>query len=203
VGAYAPSQSVASALSLAQGQQAERAAQILAQNQAANVATANQFDQLERQRQDQNNVFNLAQKQQNWRDYATAKQNYRQEQVDYAKANAEAFGKAWDNRMKMGLMNETNKIYNIDPRTGEMYFKEGYGPESIGKEGVGMEEKIVQGYLNLKKNFPELTESQYIKLLSGGKDDKSKYGGSIKKKKKGGQVNPIFDMLSQGHQFPF
>jgi hypothetical protein len=105
--------------------------------------------------------------------------------------------------MKMGLMNETNKIYNINPRTGEMYFKEGYGPEDLGREGVGMEEKLVQGYLNLKKNFPELTESQYIKLLSGGKDDKSKYGGSIKKKKKGGQVNPIFDMLSQGHQFPF
>jgi hypothetical protein len=205
VGAYAPSQSVASALSLAQGQQAERAAQILAQNQAANVATANQFDQLERQRQDQNNVFNLAQKQQNWRDYATAKQNYRQEQVDYAKANAEAFSKAWDNRMKMGLMNETNKIYNIDPRTGEMYFKEGYGPESIGREGVGMEEKLVQGYLKLKQTFPELTAKEFTDLVRGinGKDSKSKYGGSIKKKKKGGQVNPIFDMLSQGHQFPF
>jgi hypothetical protein len=107
--------------------------------------------------------------------------------------------------MKMGLMNETNKIYNIDPRTGEMYFKEGYGPESIGREGVGMEEKLVQGYLKLKQTFPELTAKEFTDLVRGinVKDSKSKYGGSIKKKKKGGQVNPIFDMLSQGHQFPF
>lgn len=199
LGIYSPSQAISSGLSYTQGQQADKAAQILAQNQAANVAIANQFDQTERQRQDQNNLFNLSQKQQNWRDYATAKQNYRQEKVDYAKANAEAFGKAWDNRMKMQLMNKTNKLYNIDPRTGKMYFKEGYGPEDIGREGIGVEEKLIQGFLNLKEHFPKLTESQYIRLLSGGKEEK-KYGGSIKKKK---QINPIFDMLSQGHQFPF
>lgn len=204
IGAYAPSQSISAALSYAQAQQADKAAQILAQNQAANVAIANQFSQQERQRQDQNNLFNLGQKQQNWKDYATAKQNYRQERVDYTKANADAFTKAWDNRMKMNLMNETNQIYNIDPITGRVEFMEGYGPEDLTKTPSGSQQadQIGQLYTVLQKQIPGLTADGFasiLKSMSGGK----KYGGPIKKKKKGGQVNPIFDMLSRGYSYPF
>jgi len=129
---YSPGTSAAANLSFLAGQQAEGLAQDIAQVDARNVATANQFSTQERQRKDQNNLFNLAVAQDLYKGNVTANQQYDNAKRAYFNNMAKAYGNAWKNRMYLGLLNSVNPMFNIDPWRGESWFKGGYDEGDLG-----------------------------------------------------------------------
>jgi hypothetical protein len=157
---YAPGTSAAANLSFLAGQQAEGLAQDIAQVDARNVATANTFTSQERQRKDQNNLFNLGMAQDLYKGNVIANQQYDNAKRVYFNNLAKSYGNAWKNRMYLGLLNSVNPMFNIDPWRGQSHFKGGYSEDDLGggmfgntaSMGTGMTyrervaQKVKEGY---------------------------------------------------------
>lgn len=166
---YAPSSATAANLSFLAGQGATGLIGDIAATDARNVATANTYNQVEQQRKDQNNILNLKQSQDMYNGNVIANQQYDNAQRVYINDMAKTFGQAWKNRMNLGMLNAVNPTYNVDPRSGYSFFKEGYGTDKLGNFGgasAGSFSSINDEYQNAKSKMPgvKLTFDQFLKL---------------------------------------
>jgi len=115
---YAPGTSAASNLSFLAGQGSEGLIKDIADVDARNVNTANAFSQQEIGRRDKNMAANLGRAEELYRGNVIANQQYDNSKRAYLNNMAKAYGQAWKNRMYLGLLNNVNNKYQIDPSSG-------------------------------------------------------------------------------------
>lgn len=169
LGQYQPGTALASNLSFLAGQTGEGVAQDIAQVDSRNVDRANQFMAQELQRKTANDAYNAAAKDKRWEGFVTTRQNLDNARRKYLTGITKAANNAFGNRMYLDMLNKVNPIYNVDPRSGLSYFKQGYdssrlGMPSAGTNGAGGLDwaSISKGYNQAKKSFPDLTVEQYM-----------------------------------------
>lgn len=169
---YGPSSALASNLSFLAGQTGDALAGDIANVESRNVDRANIALTTERERKDRNDLFNLSQSQELYKDNAIARQQYENSRRAYLRDIAKSYANAWNNRMNLGLVNATNPMYNINPLSGRSYFKKGYDTSKLGMMGAssnpGSEdywESLNSGYMAAKAKLPDLTLDQYLRRM--------------------------------------
>jgi hypothetical protein len=115
---YAPGTSAASNLSFLAGQGSEGLIKDIADVDARNVNTANAFSQQDIGRRDKNMAANLGRAEELYRGNVIANQQYDNSKRAYLNNMAKAYGQAWKNRMYLGLLNNVNNKYQVDPTSG-------------------------------------------------------------------------------------
>lgn len=115
---YAPGTSAASNLSFLAGQGSEGLIKDIADVDARNVNTANAFSQQEIGRRDKNMAANLGRAEELYKGNVIANQQYDNSKRAYLNNMAKAYGQAWKNRMYLGLLNNVNNKYQVDPTSG-------------------------------------------------------------------------------------
>lgn len=128
MGTYGPASALATNMSFLAGQtgNAVTAAQDQTGQQA--VGIFNEYTNRELGRQDRVDMYNTMNAKDRYDNAVRARQAYDNSRRQYINNLAKGYSNAWNNRMKMGLLNSVNPIYNINPDTGRSYFMEGYGP---------------------------------------------------------------------------
>lgn len=160
LGQYQPGTAMASNLSFLAGQTGEGVAQDIAQTDSRNVDRANQFMAQELQRKTANDAYNAAARDKRWEGFVTTKQNLDNARRKYLAGITKAANNAFANRMYLDMVNKVNPIYNVDPRTGLSFFKEGYDASRLGSQGFGAGS---MGSVGAMSNFPTL-KNQYLRL---------------------------------------
>ena len=160
LGQYQPGTAMASNLSFLAGQTGEGVAQDIAQTDSRNVDRANQFMAQELQRKTANDAYNAAARDKRWEGFVTTKQNLDNARRKYLSGITKAANNAFANRMYLDMVNKVNPIYNVDPRTGLSFFKEGYDASKLGSQGFGAGS---MGSAGAMANFPTL-KNQYLRL---------------------------------------
>lgn len=169
LGQYQPGTAMASNLSFLAGQTGEGVAQDIAQVDSRNVDRANQFMAQELQRKTANDAYNAAAKDKRWEGFVTTRQNLDNARRKYLTGITKAANNAWSNRMYLDMINKVNPIYNVDPRSGLSYFKEGYDINKLGMSSSNTSgnmdwDNVRKGYNAAKQKFgPDLTLSEYMK----------------------------------------
>jgi hypothetical protein len=168
MGTFGPSSALASNLSFMAGQTGDGIASDIANVAGRNVDRANVAMSTERQRKDQNDLFNLAQSQELYKDNVIARQQYDNARRNYLGDISKSFSNAWNNRMNLGLVNATNPMYNINPLSGRSYFKKGYDTSKLGMMGSnpGSEDywaRMNEAYTAARTQFPDLTSEQFLR----------------------------------------
>jgi hypothetical protein len=168
LGQYQPGTAMASNLSFLAGQTGEGVAQDIAQVDSRNVDRANQFMAQELQRKTANDAYNTNARERRWEGFVTTKQNLDNARRKYLTGITKAANNAFANRMYLDMLNKVNPIYNVDPRSGLSFFKQGYDPSRLGMMSSGSGAggldwaSISKGYNAAKKSFPDLTVEQYM-----------------------------------------
>jgi len=172
LGQYQPGTALASNLSFLAGQTGEGVSQDIASVNNRNVERANQFMSQEVQRQTGNDMFN-AQRMQDLFDKATiTKQNLDNARRKYTTGITKAANNAWANRMYLDMINKVNPIFNVDPRSGLSYFKQGYGEDQFRSGNSGA--PSYSNFSTLKNDFLRLgmsesnAESEALRRIRGG-----------------------------------
>jgi hypothetical protein len=171
MGTYGPSSALASNLSFMAGQTGDGIAGDIANVAGRNVDRANVAMTTERQRKDQNDLFNLAQSQELYKDNVIARQQYDNARRSYLGNLSKSFSNAWNNRMNLGMVNATNPMYNVNPISGRSYFKKGYDTSKLGMmsgANPGSEdywESLNTGFMSAKAKLPDLTLDQYLRRM--------------------------------------
>jgi hypothetical protein len=131
---YTSPQALTANLSALAGQAAQNiTGQIMPGVIGRNVDRVNAYSQAEGKRQDEINMFNLLQRQKGYEGWATARQQYQNALRGYLKENSDAFTRAWNNRMQLGLINATNNKFYLNPTSGAATF---YNPNRSGIAGL-------------------------------------------------------------------
>jgi hypothetical protein len=173
LGQYQPGTALASNLSFLAGQTGEGVSQDIADVNSRNVDRANQFMSLELQRQSANDAFN-SQRMQDLFDKGTiTKQNLDNARRKYTTGITSAANNAWANRMYLDMINKVNPIFNVDPRSGLSYFKQGYGTDMFGRTGSNsgftMADFSKLKNQNLQYGMSEANaEAEALKRIRGG-----------------------------------
>lgn len=175
LGQYQPGTALASNLSFLAGQTGEGVSQDIADVNSRNVDRANQFMSLELQRQSANDAFN-SQRMQDLFDKGTiTKQNLDNARRKYTTGITSAANNAWGNRMYLDMINKVNPIYNVDPRSGLSYFKQGYGTDMFGRTGSSGTPSMSE-FPKLKNQFMQQygmtegrAESEALSQIRGGR----------------------------------
>jgi len=131
LGTYQPSTGLASNLAFLAGQNAEGLGQDIANVDARNVQTANVFSGQEQQRADQYNLLRANNAVDRWKGNVIANQQYDNALRKYIGDNSKSYANAWNNRMKLAMLNADNPLYNVSPRTGRVDFMPGVSRESV------------------------------------------------------------------------
>ena len=134
LGQYQPGTALASNLSFMAGQTGEGVSQDIASVNSRNVDRANQFMAQETGRQSYNDMLN-AQRMQDLFDKSTiTKQNLDNARRKYTTGITQAANNAFANRMYLDMLNKTNPMFNVDPRSGLSFFKDkqGYSTDQFG-----------------------------------------------------------------------
>jgi hypothetical protein len=147
---YSPGTSAAANLSFLAGQGSEGLIKDIADVDARNVNTANQFSQQEIARRDKNTAANLGRAEDLWKGNVIANQQYDNAKRAYINNMAKTFGQAWKNRMQLGLLNNVNNMYPVDPITGYSYYTGGKGTNNFngGSGGSGSAKDYTTYYNN-------------------------------------------------------
>ena len=131
---YTSPQALMANLSMLSGQTGQQmAAEDIAPTISRNVDRVNQYSAEEAKRQDEINTFNLLQKEKRYQGWATAKQQYDNSLRQYLKNNVDAFTRAWNNRMRLGQINDTNSKFYLDYTSGRQVY---YNPNTQGFAGL-------------------------------------------------------------------
>jgi hypothetical protein len=212
LGTYQPAQGIASNYSFLQGETARNIADTIARTDAANVDRFNNFEQREGARKDFVNQFNRQNMADLYDKGVATKEAFRQESINAADRFAKSYANAWNNRMNLGLLNKTNPIYNIDPRSGNSFFMNGYGPDyfsGVANRSTGFDWKDARArFLEAQQQFPNLKEDTFfrynypgIRSLDRDGDNVPDSRSGVVYSKKGGQVNPLVAYLLGGFSF--
>lgn len=173
LGTYQPGTALASNLSFLSGQAGDQVSQAISQVGNRNVDRFNQFSTNEAQRRQAVDAYNTAARDKRWDGFTIAKQNLDNARRRYLTNITKSANNMWANRMYLDMINAVNPFFNIDPKSGLSYYtSQGYGTQDLGRAGSasgssGINWKAMnQGYLDAKKDFPGLTEEQYIRLTN-------------------------------------
>jgi hypothetical protein len=116
-----------------------------------------------------------------------------------------AAANAWNNRMQLAKINETNRYYYTDPTSGQTIWKGGYGPEDLGQaKGSNMPtwkqyQDMFPGQAVTPKDY-----NDYIKAVYSKQDaTPSKYGGPANIKFNNFGMGGVAQMLENGYGFPY
>ncbi len=101
-----------------------------------------------------------------------------------------AYEKAYDNRYKYAMLNATQPMLKVDPWSGRVTFKGGFGFNDLGRFGSqslssmpGMDDNywanLNSGFLKAQKNFPGLTPGQYFDFIRGSRTVTDRDGDGI------------------------
>jgi len=191
LGAYGSTSALGAGLSALAGAQGRNLVSAIADTDARNVAGWNAFTGREQARKDQFNALRAANQTERWKGNVIANQQYDNALNRQAEDIVNADTNAWTNRMELGMMNETNKFYYVDPRTGRMVWKGGYGPQDLGQSTASVNyDNMAQDWQKAQTALPGITYDQWLKMRG------AKYGGSTNKRTLG-------EMLFHGYGFPF
>jgi hypothetical protein len=173
LGQYQPGTALASNLSFLAGQTGEGVSQDIATVNSRNVDRANQFMSQEVQRQGYNDMLNAQRMQELFDKGTITKQQYDNALKKYTSGITRAANNAWGNRMYLDMINKVNPVYNVDPRSGLSYFKQGYGTDMFGRTGSGSAPSF-SDFSNLKNQFLKVgmseanAESEALRRIRGG-----------------------------------
>lgn len=157
-------------LSALAGQTAQQmAGEDIAPTISRNVDRANQFGQQELARQDVVNRFNVGQQMERYKGWATARQQYQNSLRKYLKDNSDAFTRAWNNRMTLGDINDSQRNFYKSATSGRNYF---YNPNTRGIAGL-------QGGSNTGGSVDDIYKKNY-ESLSYIKDEKARVSAANK-----------------------
>lgn len=178
INTYSPGTSAASNLSFLAGQGSEGLIKDIADVDARNVATANAFSQQEIARRDKNMAANLGRAEDLYKGNIIANQQYDNAKRQYINNMAKTFGQAWKNRMQLGLLNNVNTMYPVDPVTGYSWFTGGKGTDNFnsGSGGTGYTSKDYTTLYNqyIKDGWPDdLAKSQAREDINNSRSGKS------------------------------
>lgn len=118
-----------------------------------------------------------------------------------------AAANAWDNRMKLGKINETNRYYYTDPISGRTVWKGGYGVEDLGRSSSSgivtweQYQKMFPGQTVTPKDYNDYLKATGAKASSSSDD--VKYGGSTNRKFNNFGKSSLSQMLENGYGFPY
>ena len=165
---YSPGSATAANLSFLNAQSGEGLIGDIAATDARNVGIANQHMAQEGQRKDQNTFLNWQQQQELYKGNAIANQQYDNASNIYNNNLAKTFGNAWNNRMKLGMLNDVNPVFKVDPTTGRSNFTSGYGQERLGSPnptgGSADWAATAKDFNMAKTHVPGLTFDQYLHM---------------------------------------
>ena len=132
-----------------------------------NVGTANAYSQNEAQRKDRVNLYNVMANNELFKGNTIAGEQYDNSLRKYIGNNTRAYNNAWNNRMNLGMINAVNPVYNVDPRTGRSYFRQGYDPSRLAyASGQGSSfdwANAGRGYATAQGYMPGLSAAEYLK----------------------------------------
>ena len=173
LGQYQPGTALASNLSFLAGQTGEGVSQDIATVNSRNVDRANQFMSQEVQRQGYNDMLNAQRMQELFDKGTITKQQYDNALKKYTSGITSAANNAWANRMYLDMINKVNPIFNVDPRSGLSYFKQGYGTDMFGRTGSNpgftMADFSKLKNQNLQYGMSEANaEAEALKRIRGG-----------------------------------
>jgi len=178
---YSPGSATASNLSFLAGQGSEGLIKDISDVDARNVATANQFSQQEIGRRDKNMAANLGRAEELYKGNVIANQQYDNSKRAYINNMAKTFGQAWKNRMQLGLLNNVNTMYPVDPTTGYSYYTGGKGTNNFNGGSGGSGSYSAKDMQALKAQYisygysEKAAEDAALKLIDGtsgkSKDD--------------------------------
>lgn len=125
LGQFAGPQALSSRASQVQATGAKQAADTLARYNNLNVGLANQFEQLQSNVRNQERMMNQGIAKELYDKNVITNQSF-----DNAKRSADAnirqaFATGWKNASDIAMINATSEQYEIDPRTGTVYFERG------------------------------------------------------------------------------
>lgn len=175
LGNFQPGTAMASNLAFLQGQAADNAANAIYRTDAGNVDRFNTFSQREGDRKDFVDQFNLKNRVDLYDKGTIAKQQYDNAKRQYVNNLAQSYTNAWDNRMKLGMLNAVNNIYKVDPDTGRSNFVRGMGTESFGSGQSGQSGTGNKSFAQLKADYmaagysESLAEKKADQMISGNK----------------------------------
>lgn len=144
LGQFAGAQGLSSRASQVQATGAKQAADTLARYNNLNVGLANQFEQLQTNVRNQERMMNQGIAKELYDKNVITNQSF-----DNAKRSADAnirqaFATGWKNASDIAMINATSEQYEIDPRTGTVYFERG---KDIRPEKAASFDRILQGYI--------------------------------------------------------
>ena len=114
-----------------QGKALANAADIMARYQNDNVSIANQFAPLRADIKTKQGMYNAERATNLFNGNVIANQNFDNANRAYTNNLAKTFGNGWGNAMNLGMINTVNPMFNVDPRSGRSFFKNGYGNENL------------------------------------------------------------------------
>ena len=152
LGQYQSGPALASNLSFLAGQTGEGVAQDIAQTDSRNVDRANQFMTQELQRKGMNDMYNASARDRRYEGLVTTKQNLDNARRKYLSGITKASNNMWANRMYLDMINKVNPVYNVDPRSGLSFFKQGYGTDRFSSGSQGSAPSMSQ-FSTLKNEF--------------------------------------------------
>jgi hypothetical protein len=174
LGQYQPGTALASNLSFLAGQTGEGVSQDIAQVDSRNVDRANQFMAQELQRKGANDMYNASARDRRFEGLAVTKQNLDNARRKYISGITKATNNAFANRMYLDMLNKVNPIYNVDPRSGLSFYKEGYDTSKFGPSSQGSMPSM-QNFSALKNQFmgygmsENRAESEALGQIRGGR----------------------------------
>jgi hypothetical protein len=142
-------------VSSAQGKALENAADIMSRYNNLNVGVANQFGPMQSQIRNQNRMYNADRATQLYDKNVIAAQQFDNARRQYVRGIINAAQNRFGNRMYMDMINKVNPIYNVNPRTGLSYYKEGWDWDKLGgagySSGASDWDSISRAFLEAKK----------------------------------------------------
>ena len=152
---FASTQGSKAGLSNLAGKNAESIAAIASGVTGKNVDRVNAFSNQERQRKDQFNLLRAERANKEYLGNVVANQQYDNSMRNYINNFAKAYGQGWKNKMQLGMLNAVNPMYNVDPRSGNSYFMQGYDPTKFGTTagGTGTNGYSMENFAALKKYY--------------------------------------------------
>ena len=172
LGQYQPGTALASNLSFMAGQTGEGVSQDIATVNSRNVDRANQFMDRELQRQGYNDAYNANARRERRDAAVTVGQGLDNARRKYLNNINESANNAWKNRMYLDAVNKVNPMFNIDPRSGLSYFKDGYGFDQFRSGNTSA--PSYANFSTLKNDFLKLgmsesnAESEALRRIRGG-----------------------------------
>jgi len=200
LGQFAGPQAFASNMSGIQGTGAEQAANTLSRYNNANVSASNQFAQNAANIRNQEQGMNQAAAQRLYDQNTMANQQFLNAKVAADQNVRQAFGTGWKNASNLALTNAMYPQYDIDPRSGNIWFQG--GKDLVGEAPGTTFDRLLQAYLKQGFKPAEATAAAKAAMTSQGSQGEINMEAMLNNTaKEGGATNMGYVMGS--NVFPF